>query len=84
MRNIQTKPEEACPFRFNFDSATFAVGDTVSYRVEALGDFPFVGTLLEVHEDHVILSENDPRDLNRRIRATRESRPLVTRADIFG
>ena len=23
---------EDCPFQFNFDSATFKVGDTVSYR----------------------------------------------------
>jgi hypothetical protein len=84
MLNMQTKPEEECPFRFNFEPASFAVGDTVSYRVESLADFPFVGTLLEVHEDHVVLSENDPRNPNRRVRATRESRPMVARADILG
>ena len=37
---------EACPFEFNFDPATFKVGDTVSYRVTgSLEGFPFVGTL---------------------------------------
>jgi len=67
----------SCPFEFNFDPTTFKVGDTVSYRVTGeLEDFPFVGVLLEVHDDHVILSSNpnDPRDT---MRATRESRPVV-------
>jgi len=40
---------ESCPFEFNFDQATFKVGDLVSYRVTgSLDGFPFVGTLLEV------------------------------------
>ena len=74
--------DESCPFEFNFDPATFKVGDTVSYRVDgSLRDFPFVGTLLEVHDDHVVIS-GDPNDPNSRMRATRESRPLVAEADI--
>lgn len=79
---MQGMDGEKCPFEFNFDPATFNVGDMVSYRVSgSLGDFPFVGTLVEVHEDHVILSpdENDPDTL---YRATRESRPVVAEADI--
>jgi hypothetical protein len=68
---------ETCPFEFNFDPATFKVGDTVSYRVpSAFQDFPFMGVLLEVHEDHVVLSSN-PDDPKERMRATRESRPVV-------
>jgi len=40
----------SCPFEFNFDPATFKVGDVVSYRVTgSLEGMPFVGTLLEVH-----------------------------------
>jgi len=71
-----------CPFEFNFDPATFKVGDTVSYRVTgSLSDFPFMGVLLEVHDDHVVLT-SDPSDKNSRMRATRESRPLVAEADI--
>jgi hypothetical protein len=81
---MSNAPGGACPFHFNFDPANFQVGDTVSYRVETLGDFPFVGTLVEVHEDHVVLSENDPRDPDRRLRATRESRPYVARKDALG
>ena len=53
----------SCPFEFNFDPATFKVGDVVSYRVTgSLEGMPFVGTLLEVHADHVIISpgESDP------------------------
>ena len=79
-----TNQGQACPFQFNFDPSTFRSGDTVSYRVESLGDFPFVGTLLEVHEDHVLLSENDPSHPERRLRATRESRPLVARQEALG
>lgn len=72
-----------CPFDFNFDSATFKVGDTVSYRVTgSLSHFPFVGALLEVHDDHVIISDTsgDPRG---RMRGTRESRPTVDESEIL-
>ena len=73
---------EACPFEFNFDAATFKVGDLVSYRVTgSLADFPFVGTLLEVHADHVIISP-DPTKPTERYRGTRESRPLVEESEI--
>ena len=73
---------ESCPFEFNFDPATFKVGDVVSYRVTgSLEGFPFAGTLLEVHNDHVIIS-GDPADPASRMRGTRESRPVVAEADI--
>jgi hypothetical protein len=69
--------DEKCPFEFNFDPASFKVGDTVSYRVPSqFQDFPFVGVLLEVHEDHVVLTSN-VNDPSERMRATRESRPIV-------
>lgn len=71
-----------CPFEFNFEPATFKVGDTVSYRVTgSLADWPFVGTLLEVHEDHVIIGA-DPLKPELRYRGTRESRPLVDESEI--
>jgi hypothetical protein len=74
--------EEKCPFEFNFDPATFKVGDTVSYRVPgSFQDFPFVGVLLEVHDDHVVLT-SDPNDLASRMRATREPRPAVADEDV--
>ncbi len=73
---------EDCPFEFNFDEKTFKSGDVVSYRVTgSLADFPFVGTLMEVHEDHVIVSA-DPNDPASRMPATRESRPVVNEADV--
>jgi hypothetical protein len=73
---------EACPFEFNFDPATFKVGDSVSYRVTgSLEGFPFMGVLLEVHDDHVVLT-SDPADTASRMRATRESRPIVAEADV--
>ena len=73
---------EACPFEFNFDAATFKVGDVVSYRVSgSLEGFPFVGTLLEVHADHVVISP-DPAKPDERYRGTRESRPLVEESDL--
>ena len=71
-----------CPFEFNFDPATFKVGDVVSYRVTgSMADFPFVGTLLEVHDDHVVIS-GGPDDPSSRMKATRESRPVVDEAEI--
>ena len=72
---------EDCPFEFNFDAATFKVGDMVSYRVSTLDGFPFVGTLLEVHDDHVLIAgdENDP---SVRYIGTRESRPMVDGAQV--
>lgn len=73
---------ENCPFEFNFDPATFKVGDTVSYRVTgSLEGFPFVGTLLEVHEDYVIIS-GEPNDPESKVRGTRESRPVVDESEI--
>lgn len=68
---------EDCPFQFTFDPVTFKVGDIVSYRVtDSLEGFPFVGTALEVHDDHVLISpgENEP---DARYRGTREDRPVV-------
>lgn len=84
MQSMQTKDGEKCPFDFNFDPATFKVGDLVSYRVESMDDFPFVGKLIEVHENSVVISPNDPSDPDRRMLGTRESRPLVTRAQALG
>jgi hypothetical protein len=72
-------PGEDCPFEFNFDPETFKPGDTVSYRVSgSLAGFPFAGTLVEVHADHVII-EAEP---TTRYRGTRESRPLVDASEV--
>lgn len=73
---------EDCPFEFNFDPATFKVGDTVSYRVTGnFEGFPFVGQLIEVHDDFVVISpgESEP---DARYKGTRESRPLVDESEI--
>jgi hypothetical protein len=80
---MQNMGDGSCPFEFNFDPATFKVGDVVSYRVTgSLDGFPFVGTLLEVHEDHVVLSA-EPDNPDSRVRGTRESRPVVAEADVL-
>lgn len=74
--------DENCPFAFNFDPATFKVGDTVSYRVTgSLADFPFVGTLVEVGEDYVIIAA-DMNKPDEHMRGTRESRPVVDESEI--
>lgn len=70
---------DKCPFEFNFDPETFKVGDTVSYRVpERFDEMPFVGTIVAVEADAVLISPNDPTDPDRRMRGTRESRPVVS------
>jgi hypothetical protein len=79
---MQNMGEGDCPFEFNFDAATFKVGDMVSYRVTgSLEGMPFVGTLLEVHEDYVVVSPGDS-DPDARYRGTRESRPVVAESEI--
>ena len=76
---------ETCPFEFNFDPATFKVGDSVSYRIpEQFGDMPFVGIILSVHDDWVEISPNDPTDPDRRMRGTRTSRPEVSAKEALG
>lgn len=73
---------ENCPFEFNFDPKTFKIGDTVSYRVTgSLEGCPFVGTLIEVHDDHVIIA-GDANDPAARYRGTREDRPVVDYSQI--
>lgn len=68
----------ACPFSFNFDPATFRAGDLVSYRVpDRFDDFPFVGRLVEVHADHVLIASDDPLRPGQAMRGTRQSRPVV-------
>ena len=73
---------ESCPFTFNFDPATFKPGDVVSYRVpERFAEFPFVGTILAVYDDYIEISPNDPAEPDKRMRGTRESRPVVSAAE---
>lgn len=83
MQNLGAKGE-SCPFFFNFDASTFKVGDVVSYRVpDRFDDFPFVGTLVEVLADHVVISPNDPTQPGKRMRGTRESRPVVHSSEVL-
>ncbi|MEY2942321.1 MAG: hypothetical protein RLY97_335 [Pseudomonadota bacterium] len=71
-----------CPFEFNFDAATFKIGDSVSYRVTgSLEGFPFVGTLTDVQDDYVMIA-GDPMRPEVIYRGTRESRPVVAGEDV--
>lgn len=83
MKEMVTESETQCPFEFNFDPATFKPGDLVSYQVpEEFGDMPFVGEILEVAEDHIILQHYGlPTTESKRMRGTRESRPKVSKED---
>jgi hypothetical protein len=75
---------EACPFKFNFDPASFQVGDAVSYRIpDRFDDFAFVGLIVEVHSEHVEISPNDSLTPNKRMRGTRESRPIVLSSEVL-
>ena len=81
MQGMGTTDGEACPFEFNFDAASFKVGDVVSYRVTSLGEFPFMGTLVEVGKDFVMIA-GDPLHPEVLYKGTRESRPLVDASEI--
>lgn len=86
MKDMVSGTDTKCPFEFNTDPATFKPGDTVSYRVpDSFDDMPFVGTILEVHDDHIILMHgSEQTDDVHRMRGTRESRPAVSSEDALG
>ena len=68
---------EECPFEFNFDPATFKPGDYVSFRIPChFGEMHFVGTILDVFDDYIEIN-SEPDDPLQRLRASRESRPIV-------
>ncbi len=71
------------PLCINFDAETFKEGDIVSYRVpERFDDMPFVGRLVAVEADHVLLVHDGlPGVAQKVMRGTRESRPVVSAAD---
>lgn len=69
----------------NSDPSRFRPGDLVSYRVtgQRLEGFPFVGTLVEVGDDHVVIS-CDAGNPASRMRGSRERLPLVDESEIRG
>lgn len=86
MEEMVTAQEPDCPFEFNFDPDTFKPGDLVSYRVpERFADMPFVGVIIAVEDDHILLAHNDgsanPEPV---MRGTRTSRPEVSAKDALG
>lgn len=84
MQDLVTAGEQACPFSFNFDPDSFKVGDMVSYRIpDRFDDFPFVGIIVAVHADHIEISPNDPLAPDKRMRGTRESRPVVHSSEVL-
>ena len=86
MKNMITESDKECPFEFNFDPETFKPGDIVSYQVpEEFDDMPFVGELIEVAADHVILKHFGlPEKESKLMSGTRESRPKVSAKDALG
>jgi hypothetical protein len=83
MKDMATPGESDCPFEFNFNADTFHVDDIVSYRVpERFDDMPFVGRLVAVEADHVLLVHDGLPGVEQKVmRGTRESRPVVSAAD---
>lgn len=63
-----------------------------SYRVSlgrepgahGFGDNPFVGVLVAVEADSVLVTANDPANPHRVMHATRQSRPVVTAREALG
>ncbi len=76
---MQGMGDGACPYKFNFDPNTFKVGDTVSYKVPSLQDFPFAAEIKAVYADYIEIADyGDPEKI---MRATREERPQVSDED---
>lgn len=67
--------QERCPFDFNFKPDTFKPGDTISYRIRSLGDFPFVGRIVSVSAHEIeLIDQAEPGPV---LRASRLSRPVI-------
>lgn len=84
MMNMSSEGGEKCPFDLNFNPDTFKAGDLVSYRVDgSMMDMPFVGVLVEVHDDHVMLAHYDGNTTpeGNVMRGTKVDRPVVSEAD---
>ncbi|BFM18065.1 hypothetical protein R50073_42480 [Maricurvus nonylphenolicus] len=83
MKSMVTEKDKECPFNFNTDASTFTTGDIVCYRApELLGDMPFIGELLEVHADHVVLKhKGEMKSSQIPIRASREDYPIVAKEE---
>lgn len=84
MKNLQSATGERCPFEFNMKPESFKPGDFVSYRVPGyFGDTPFVGQLISVHSDHVVLRHLTLLGDGDVMRASREERPAVSDEEAF-
>lgn len=84
MKSLVTDTETSCPFKFNTDPVAFKVGDLVSYRVpDPCGEMPFVGELIEVQDDYVVLKHYEaPKGQgDHPMRGTREANPIVSEAE---
>ena len=83
MKSMVNEQDKKCPFVFNTDATTFTVGDIVCYRApEVLGDMPFVGELIAVHSDHVVLKHHgEIGGLENHILASREDYPIVAKSE---
>ncbi|WP_439640732.1 hypothetical protein [Nevskia sp.] len=84
MQHLDPEGGGACPFRFSLDATQFKPGDVVSYRIpDRFDDFPFVGMLVAVHDDHVLISPNDPTQPGKTMRGSRENRPVVASTELL-
>ncbi|MDF1693134.1 MAG: hypothetical protein P1U47_12210 [Zhongshania sp.] len=84
MMDMGSSSGEKCPFELNFKPETFKAGDLVSYRVSGtMMDMPFVGVLVEVHDDHVMLAHygGDDAVAGNIMRGTKTDRPVVSEED---
>ena len=79
---LQKTVRKSKKYRAHDAENKFKVGDTVSYRVPSLGDFPFAAVIKAVHEDYIEIADCGEPD--KCVRATRESRPVVADADALG
>ncbi|QQD17368.1 hypothetical protein I6N98_13470 [Spongiibacter nanhainus] len=81
---ISNENGDQCPFELNFEPDTFKKGDLVSYRVMgSMEDMPFVGVIVDVHDDHIMLAHYDGNESPEGplMRGSKESRPKVSEAD---
>ena len=85
MRGMGENPGEDCTFAFNMDPSTFKPGDLISYRVpEAFGDMPFVGEIVSVEQDHIVLRHYGEGGDGTLMKGSLEDRPVVSKQEALG
>lgn len=84
LQHMSQQAWEKCLFRCNFDAASVKVDDRGSHHVEIMDEVPFVGFLVDVQAEPVLISPNVPTGPHCSMHDTRERRPRIALEHALG